>query len=484
MNDSLPPLPTVPWVAALHDLVRERLGYEVPEHRMTLEIAPRVLAHAETHGHLDPRGFVDTLRTSPDGEAWDALVQVVTVGETYFFRHAGQLEALAARCRRRFETAGRALEIWSAGCATGEEPYSLAMLLDEASVPFHIVGSDVDESALAKARAATGFSDRSVSHLPVQLRERWLEALGPGRWRLMRPTDLPVRFVRHNLIHDAPLHPEGGGAWDAILCRNVLLYFPPKTGCEVVEQLGRTLAPEGGLWVGPCDHVADPGPGLGWVSDGEERFLAPPGVKSTRERPSPPRPRQATAFQARGASPTRLIERGLRSTARRAVEERLREVQDDGEALVLLGAFLLREHAFDEALVTFGRAEGAHPKPAGLAYLQGVALLKAGRHEDAAAAFGTALEDDPDDWASSYQLAMLYRRSGRSLREEVMLLRTADRLGASTPRPPALGAGARLVNSVHAEPRLTLRLVEERLTHLGVVSRARTNEGADSGRPS
>lgn len=452
---------------------------------MTLEIAPRVIAYAETHGHLDPRGFVEAMRAAPRGEAWDALIQVVTVGETYFCRHHEQLDALSEMCRRRFESEARPLAIWSAGCATGEEPYSLAMLLEESSVPFEMVGSDVDAGALTKARAATGYSDRAVAHMPPLLRERWLEPVRPGRWRLQRPGDLHVRFVPHNLIQDAPLHPRGGGMWDMILCRNVLLYFAPKTGSQLVARLGRTLHPGGGLWVGPCDHVAGLSPDLGWAWEGDERYLS--STSEERRRPRPPLrgPRAASPTTAPLAtSAERLLERGLHATARRAVEERLLSEPTDGVALALLGAFHLREHAFDEAIEILGRAADAHPKPEGVAYLLGVAHLKAGRSEEAATAFATALEDDPDDWASSYQLAVLYRRSGRLLREEVMLLRTADRLGAGAPRRAALGAGALLVNSVHGDPALTRRLVDRRLAALGIASAATDNENPSSGRPS
>jgi len=468
VNHFLPPAATVPWIAALRDLIRSRLGYEVPDHRMTLEIAPRVLAYAETHGHLAPQGFVESLRVARDGEDWDALVQVVTVGETYFFRHPEQLAVLADRLQRRSEAVGRPLRIWSAGCATGEEPYSLAMLLAETRVPFELVGTDVDAGALERARAATGFSDRSVAHLPARLRERWLEAMRPGRWRLIDPARLAVRFKRHNLLHDAPLHPAAGGGWDAILCRNVLLYFTPETGAAVIERLGRVLEPGGGLWIGPCDQVAvDPASGLGWRSRGPERFLGRGAPEAREARDAPYRAPTVPPIAEPETAPSRLIERGLFATARRAVEEQVQVDPTDGEMQLLLGAFHLRDHAFEEALGAFDRAARARPKPPGLAYLRGVAHLKAGRSDEAASAFGTALEDDPDDWASSCQLALLYRRAGRALREEVMLLRTLDRLGEGAPHAPDLGGGARLVNSVHTDPRVTRQEVQRRLAALG-----------------
>ena len=460
-------LATVPWVAELRTLVHERLGYELPEHRLTREVAPRVLAHAEASGHRDPRELVASLRGDPAGADWEVVVQVVTVGETYFFRHPEQLRTLAGRLRSAAERLGRPLAVWSAGCASGEEPYSLAMLLEAWEVPFRILGTDVDAAALDRARAATGYSDRSVSHLPPALREQWLEAVRPGRWRLVERERLGVRFAAHNLVHEAPMRPLTGG-WDAILCRNVLLYFDPEAGASVVEALARSLDDAGELWLGPCDLVTL-GPertGLAWHHAEGERFLArgeptqrvrPP----MRERPPPaPRPPAPT-------TPARLVERGLHATARRAVEESLEQTPDDGELLVLLGAFHLREHAFDEALTAFERAEPSHPRPAGLSYLRGVAHLKAGRETAAATAFGAALEEHPDDWASSCQLALLYRRSGRALREEVMLLRTLDRMGADTPRAPGLGVAAQLVNSVHSDPEMTRREVTRRLGALG-----------------
>lgn len=467
MKSSAPSLANVPWVAALSQLVQERLGYEIPEHRLTLEIAPRVVAYAEAHGTGHPERFVDALRAEPSGEAWRALVQAVTVGETYFLRHPEQLAALAARLETRAQDLTRPLQIWSAGCATGEEPYSLAMLLDERGVSSRVLGTDVDASALEKARAASGFSDRSVSHLPRRLRERWLETTRPGTWRLVDREHLGVRFQPHNLVHDAPLRPESGGGWDAILCRNVLLYFPSETGTAVVGRLGQALGAGGGLWVGPCDHVElAPAAGLGWHTEDSQRYLAQGAHPPRPARRASPRRSAAPTPTEVETTPARLVERGLLATARRTVEEQLEAKPEEGELLLLLGAFHLREHAFDEALAAFEKAETVHPKPSGLAYLQGVAHLKAGRSDAAASAFATALEDDPDNWASSCQLALLYRRAGRTLREEVMLLRTLDRLGADTPRPTELGVGARLVQSVHSDPELTRREVARRMTEL------------------
>jgi len=470
------PLLNVPWVQALQELLRERLGCEVPPVRMIREVAPFLLARAAEEGFDDPAVLVEALRRSEADAAWRALVHVATIGETYFFRHPAQIAALAARGRRAYARLARPLRIWSAGCSSGEEAWSIAMRLHEERVPCEIVGSDANAEALARASAGGSYSDRSVGHLPEPLRERWFESAGRGRWRLVHPGSLAVRFTRHNLVTEAPLRP-ASGAWDLILCRNVIIYFAPEIGSAVIESLGRGLDDEGSLWIAPCDHVRlEKSAILVPDREGSERFLRRRGVGETgvatsrRSLPGPPARQPVTrADAAQGDWAARLamvLAKGLHSTGRALVDERLREHPDDGAAWAALSAFHLRDHAFDQALEALERAATATPRPAGLAYFRGTALLKSGRHADALVAFHAAIQDDPDDWASSWQAASLYRRAGRSLPEQVMLRRTAELLDQEEPHAPAFGPAASLVNSIHRDPQETRRHVAARLDTL------------------
>ena len=461
-----------PWVERLSGHVRTELGYEIPPHRLVREIVPFTVAEAEMRGLAQPSDLIEGLLRGAEPAFWERLVDLTTIGETYFFRHPDQIEALTAWAVRAHRALGRPLEVWSAGCATGEEPYSVAMRFEAARVPCRITASDLSRAALARAEARGPYSDRSAGHLPEAYRERWLRADGDARWHLRDAGFPPIRFLRHNLVREAPLRPQRG-LWDVILCRNVAIYFTREDTRRVLAALGSALDASGSLWVAPCDVVEAEAGGLSWRYEGGQRHLerettsgVPPGRGIEPARVAPPAPVAASPSTAWVDALRAHLARGLYGGASDVIRRRLGAQADDGTAWVARAALLLRDHDFEDALEALARAADAHPRPEGLAYLRGVALLKMGRLDDALGSFLEAVRDDPDDWASSWQAAQLYRRRGRHLPEEAMLLRTEELLGAEEPASPAFGPAAHVVNSVHREGRTVRRLVRERLQAL------------------
>jgi chemotaxis protein methyltransferase CheR len=181
-----------------------------------------------------------------DPAALVALVEHAALGETAFWRHPEQLEGLA----RLVGGAAGPLRIWCAGCATGEEPYSVAIALLEAGrlgKGDRIVATDVSGRALAAARAGL-YGARALRKLPAHLVERWF---GPGERRpVAAPARALVTFARHNLVADPA--PEGA-PFDLVLCRNVLIYFTPRTARSVLARIAGALVPGGILALGPVE---------------------------------------------------------------------------------------------------------------------------------------------------------------------------------------------------------------------------------------
>jgi chemotaxis protein methyltransferase CheR len=223
--------------------------------------------------------YLDRLADPALGEAeWTALEAEITIGETFFFRYAEQFAALRQTILPELlqrNRATRRLRIWSAGCANGAEPYSLAILLHELlgdALPdwrITILGTDLSEASLAAARDAV-FSPWSLRGLPAELRELDFTADGRG-WRLRPRHRAMVRFQRHNLLDLL----EPGAAlemneFDLVLCRNVLIYFHPETVPQMVRALAERLVPGGWLLLG---H-AEPQPGFA-------RFLRPVSLPGT-----------------------------------------------------------------------------------------------------------------------------------------------------------------------------------------------------------
>lgn len=177
------------------------------------------------------------------------LVEHAVVGETYFFRHPEQLAAVARRLLRG-QPADRPLHVWSAGCASGEEPYTLAMLLLEAGragARDRILATDVSARALEAGRAGH-YGEWSMRRLDPALRRRHFTPVGP-RLAVSAAVRAPVEFRRHNLVCDLP----PGADFDLVCCRNVLIYFSPATAAAVLARLVEALRPGGWLLVGPVE---------------------------------------------------------------------------------------------------------------------------------------------------------------------------------------------------------------------------------------
>lgn len=178
-----------------------------------------------------------------------ALVDASVIGETYFFRHPEQLEALRDTLFRTAEPA-RPLSIWSAGCSTGEEPYSIGMALVESGRPAgldEILATDVSERALGVARAGV-YGAWSLRRLDAERRRRFLRETPPA-FEVAPELRRMVRLARHNLVKDAP----PGSGFDLVLCRNVLIYFDSRTAGEVLRRLVAALRPGGLLVLGPAE---------------------------------------------------------------------------------------------------------------------------------------------------------------------------------------------------------------------------------------
>ncbi|ADB51557.1 CheR family methyltransferase [Conexibacter woesei] len=191
------------------------------------------------------------------------LVDEVTVNETFFLRHEDELEEIdwAAAATRATSAGRRAVRVWSAGCSTGEEPYSLALLAAEAlhseHPPVGVLGSDISPTALGAAQRAV-YGPRAVRLLDAGRRSRWCVA-DRGGLRVGDRLRALVRFMPHNLVTE-PSPPEGEQPFDVIVCRNVLIYFDAPTVARVTAGFQAALAPGGQLLLGTADRLGSAPP--------------------------------------------------------------------------------------------------------------------------------------------------------------------------------------------------------------------------------
>jgi chemotaxis methyl-accepting protein methylase len=265
-----------------------------------------------------------------------ALCQAVSVGETYFFRHPEHFRWIASEFLPAFLSSPRvSVRAWSAGCATGEEAYSIAAcLLDlmawPRTVSVDVLGTDLLERNLEAARAAHygAWSRRPSGPLlhPV------FEDPFSERVRVQARVREVTHFAGHNLLQDPP------GRFDLIFCRNVLVYFSPDAVRSAVRRLAGALAPGGALLFGSMD-ISEPPPGLVRTGPPElQIWRRPDGAAARKPKAAaaapalPPPPRLP---QNRPAEPVALhlralvhIERGDRKVAERELNDLARKVPD------------------------------------------------------------------------------------------------------------------------------------------------------------
>jgi chemotaxis methyl-accepting protein methylase len=188
----------------------------------------QLVAEVAAERHMDLGGCAELL--SRDDSARQALVNRLVVPTTAFFRHPEQFDAL----RVQLADWPDPVTIWSAGCSTGAEPYTIAMLLDESGRRrWRVVASDLSTTALEWAAAGL-YGDTQVTGLSVQRRQRFLE-LARGRWRVAASLRERVLFVRHNLATDDV--PQAARPSQAVFCRNVMIYLRPAVQRAFLDRL-------------------------------------------------------------------------------------------------------------------------------------------------------------------------------------------------------------------------------------------------------
>ena len=191
------------------------------------------------------------------------LVAKITVGETSFFRTPHQFWALRdfvipELARRKRESGDTRLRLLSAGCATGEEPYTLAMVVSEAIKPHaltdvQIIACDVNRSFLEEAKAGI-YPAKDLKNVDDHIRNRYFEEMG-GQFRIKKSVADLVRFEYFNLAKDGLGKLTSEGLFDVIFCRNVLIYFDQQIFLKIVEGFHQALANQGYLFLGYSESL-------------------------------------------------------------------------------------------------------------------------------------------------------------------------------------------------------------------------------------
>lgn len=244
-------------VAELARLIEGASGNVIPpgHHRFLAEVAAR---RARARGLPGTVAYVRALASGTLDAEWRDLLPLVTIKESFLFRTPQHFAAITGvvlpeLVRRRAAT--RRLRVWSAGCARGEEPTTLAVVLAEhaglAGWDWRIDATDVDQDALTAARRG-GFGERAVSQVPAELLRRHFRRDGPA-WELSPALRDRISYSYLNLVHEPFACP--ALAYDLILLRNVLIYFGLESQRRVAAAITGVLAADGYLFLGPAETL-------------------------------------------------------------------------------------------------------------------------------------------------------------------------------------------------------------------------------------
>jgi chemotaxis protein methyltransferase CheR len=421
------------------------------------------------------------------GEVRDAVLAELTIGESYFFRDSAQLALLGTDiipARVRNQDAGRPMRVWSAGCASGEEPYTIAIMLRELGwmSPMHILGTDVARPRLTAARQGryTRWALRGVSDDRVG---KWFRRNG-NYFDLDESVRQSVEFRTLNLVHDDyPSAEPGAAPFDLILCRNVMIYFDLPTVARIAKGLLDSLADDGWLLLGasdpPLTHlvaceavmtpagvyyrrsdgIRRPTPVFQWPAQGEDpapwmdvpkRIEAPrPPIRVEHvAAPAPsiplPAPRQLVADEQMVEAYERADYSAVESMAvlalSRAATDSTATRPPDLGLWILYVRSVANQGRLHDAGELCARALETHPLAAELHYLHATLLAEAGWYADAAIAARRAIYLDRKLVVTHLLLGDALTRTGDANGARIAFENVVTLLADVDPTTPVEGA--------------------------------------------
>jgi chemotaxis protein methyltransferase CheR len=241
---------------ALRGLLHARTGIFLAPHKLAM-VQSRLNKRLRELGLASYGDYLARLEADAGGNEWTCFVNTLTTNLTRFFREEHHFHRLV-EWLRRFPALPRPVRVWSAGCSTGEEPYSIAMVLRAAfpEAGIRILASDLDSAVLAQAMAGVYGLDRVDNLSPEWLRLAFLKGRGEqnGFVRIRPELGDLVTFRQLNLLQAQWPQP---GSFEAVFCRNVMIYFNKSTQRELIERFHRTLVPGGLLMVGHSESLLD-----------------------------------------------------------------------------------------------------------------------------------------------------------------------------------------------------------------------------------
>ncbi|MEI7880191.1 MAG: CheR family methyltransferase [bacterium] len=436
--------PPLDWFDLLTKAVRQRAGWRIPEKdypKLAKAVSERMAVH-----HLDRyEDYVALLQVDgkDDHSEWRELVNRLTVQESYFFRDKGQFALLQERILPELihrNEARRSLRIWSAGCSTGEEPYSIAILLDDLLAPRNedwkvsILGTDINDDALLKARRAI-YATWAFRGVSPGIQARFFTPLRQ-EWQLNQRIRARVQFQPGNLYMDPFPNPlKGLHDFDLILCRNVFIYLHTDAVASILRKFAGCLSKGGYLLTAHTELQGVPMEGLtARVFPGsviyQHQVDYPAGSIKMELSPHP----TATVFASHRRIPTRQVARiqsppETLSLPAKALEG---ETHAPGD-LLLTARIYANQGRYEEASKTAQQAAGIDATAGPAYFLLAQIAAHQGNLEGAREMCMKTIYLEPRNVAAYLELAFLCEQQNHQRRAGKMCAVALDLLAAMPP---------------------------------------------------
>lgn len=232
----------------------QQAGIELREGKESL-VSARVAKRLRALGLESEEHYLERLEADVSGEELVQFLDVISTNFTSFFREPEHFTKVASTVNAWLASGQQRFRFWSAASSSGEEPYTLAMILAEAfagrEVDWRVLATDISTRVLAMAKERT-YTAQQVKTVPPALASTYLEPAGAGRVRVSRELASRIMFARLNLSHPPFPMP---GPLDVVMCRNVMIYFDKKVRQRLVSEIERLLRPGGLLMIGHSETL-------------------------------------------------------------------------------------------------------------------------------------------------------------------------------------------------------------------------------------
>ena len=424
-------MPSIPEsLTTIQEIAFQRFGILISDKRLLRLKKNQLLLWCNQHNTTLAEMVQQLLLSEESSPLNKEFISIITIGESYFFRHRSQLEALVDWIKTHVR---HPVRIWSAACSIGCEVYSLAYLLREAGIQYYILGTDIDHERLNIARNRgpyKRYSVRSEDASPASLmslidKEYWINgAFEPN-----------IDFLFHNLkSNQYPKPPKkynGQDHWDVIICRNAFIYFTQDQTKTIMQKMSTTLDDHGSLWMGVNDAVFDTNNILfphRWQSHGYlSKELGMPVLRTQRSALS----LRATTSIGNGrttqlAVPNqtniallrRCLKQGLYNIAKDMLEPLLREQPDNPYLRMTLGAIHAKNHEFTLATTIYSTVS-RHHQCAELYYLQGLLNYAQQQYPQAKQMFEQVCALDMNHWAAHLYMGIIHMKQRQWIQAEI-----------------------------------------------------------------